>query len=449
MNKVLWSVAIYRRFLRSRLKRSGDKYRTPKGKEKIMQSVVRNLLLLLSCFFMVFAGELMAADWPQWLGPNRDGISTETGLVKTWPAKGPPLAWEMNIGEGYSGPVIVGDRLILFHRLGDKEVVECLHAQNGKPRWKFDYPTSYVDDFNKGNGPRSTPAVSGKRVYTLGAEGWLHCIDLENGKKIWGRNIATDFEAPPSFFGVGTSPLVEGDLVLVNVGGKGGAGIVAFHTDDGKEAWRATSDGASYSSPIIATVDGVRHGVFFTRQGVVLLDPQSGKVRYQKRWRAQMNASVNAATPLAIGDQLFFSASYETGALLLRVGKKDVEEVWSGDEILSNHFCTSVHHQGYLYGFDGRQETGAVLRCVELKTGKVRWTEQGFGCGSMVLAEGHLFILTEKGDLVLVELSPQGYREKARAAVLTNVPCRAQIALANGKLYARDGKRLVCWNVQK
>jgi outer membrane protein assembly factor BamB len=417
-----------------------------------MHTIAKQVVVFSTFFFVCFVCfvvDLPAADWPQWLGPNRDGVSAETGLLKTWPAKeGPLLVWEREVGEGYSGPVVAGERLILFHRVDDKEVVQCLSALKGDHLWSFDYPTKYVDGLGKGNGPRSTPVVHGKRVYTLGAEGWLHCVDLESGKKIWGRSIVADYKVPASYFGVGTSPLVEGDLVLVNVGGKQ-AGIVAFDKVDGKEVWKTPGDGASYSSPVAATFDGKRLAVFFTRQGVVLLDPLTGKSRYTKQWRARIDASVNAATPLVIGDLLFFSASYETGALLLRVNPDSVEEVWSGDEILSNHYCTSLHYQGYLYGIDGRQEAGASLRCVELKSGKVQWTKEGFGCGSMLLAEGHLFVVTERGDLVLVELSPKGYQEKARTGVFKNLQCRAQIGLANGMLYARDGARLVCWNVKK
>jgi outer membrane protein assembly factor BamB len=394
------------------------------------------------------AGLASAADWPQFLGPQRNATSTETGLADSWPEKGPHLVWEKDVGEGYSGPVVAGGRLILFHRQGDREVVECLQADTGKGLWRFAYPCEYEDDFSKGNGPRSTPLIAGGRVYTLGVTGLLHCLDLSDGTKRWVRNLVQDYQVPRSYFGVGTSPFLEGGLLLVNVGGKG-AGIVAFHKDTGKEAWKATQDGASYSSPVVATLGGVRTAVFFTRQGVVLLDPKDGTIRYQKRWRSRMDASVNAAGPVVVSDLVFFSACYDTGALLLCVRKDRVEEVWKSQEALSCHYNTPVYFKGHLYGIDGRQESGARLRCIELKTGKVAWTKEGFGCASMILANGKLIALTERGDLVLLEPRPQGYHEKARAAVLSAIPCRAEIALAGGRLYARDRRKLGCWDLRK
>jgi outer membrane protein assembly factor BamB len=391
---------------------------------------------------------LRAADWPQLLGPTHNGVSAETGLARSWPAKGPPVVWEHEVGEGFSAPVVADGTLVIFHRVGDEEVVEGLDAATGKPRWKFAYPTKYTDPYGKGDGPRSTPVIAGGKVYTLGAEGMLHCLDLKDGKKRWEKSLAKDYDPKPSFFGVGTSPLVEGELVLVNVGAKG-AGIVAFDKDSGKEVWKATDDEASYSSPVAATLDGVRHVFFFTRTGLVDLDPKDGKVRASKRWRSRMDASVNAAAPLVIGDRLFLTASYGTGAVLLRVGKDGVEEVWKGDESLSSHYNTPIHKDGYLYGIDGRQERGGRLRCVELKTGQVKWEKERFGCASMILADGLIVALAEDGDLVLIDPTPEGYREKARATVLRATPCRAEIALADGRLYGRDGKRLVCWNLKK
>jgi outer membrane protein assembly factor BamB len=389
-----------------------------------------------------------AADWPQFLGPQRNGISTETGLLKSWPQQGPSRVWDKDVGEGYSGPVVVGERLLLFHRVGDQEVLDCLNAVNGKNLWKFAYATQFEDDFGKGNGPRATPTVNGKHVITLGADGWLHCITLDDGRKVWGRNVNADYKVPRSFFGVGSSPLVSGKLVLVNVGGKD-AGIVAFALDSGKEIWKATSDGASYASPVLAAAGNVEHAAFFTRNGVVLLDPASGSQRFSMRWRARYEASVNAATPLAIGDLLFASTSYETGGLLLRVRKDGADVVWQNDESMSNHYNTCIYHEGHLYGFHGRQEAGPSFRCVELKSGKVKWDQPRFGCGAMVLAEGHLILLTERGELILVEATAEAFRERSRARVFETGPCRAQIALANGKLYARDQKKVACFSMSK
>ena len=232
------------------------------------------------------------------------------------------------------------------------------------------------------------------------------------------------------------------------MGGKG-ASLVAFNKDDGKEVWKATSQDASYASPVAATIDGVRHLLFFTREGLVSLDPANGNERFAKRWRSRMEASVNAATPLVIGDQIFITSSYNTGAVLLKAKKDGVEEVWSGDDILSCHYDTPVYHAGHLYGVDGRQEGGeAQLRCIDLKTGKVCWSQDHFGCASLILADGQLIVLAETGDLILAEANAEKYRERARASLLTG-PCRAHPALADGKLYARDSKQLVCWNVKK
>jgi outer membrane protein assembly factor BamB len=390
----------------------------------------------------------LAADWPQFLGPTRDGVSAETGLRQTWSKDGPPVLWHRPVGEGFSGPVIAGERLILLHRQGDQELVECLDAGSGKNIWKYPYATAYEDQLRKGNGPRSTPVIAGRRVITLGAEGKLHCLDLERGTKIWSRSLNEGYGVPQSYFGVGASPLVDGKLVMVNVGGRD-AGIVAFALDDGKEVWKATSDAASYATPIAATVDGKRLGAFFTREGVVVLDPANGDISFRKRWRSRNDASVNAASPLLIGDRVFISACYDTGALLLKLRKDGADVIWQNDDIMLNHYNTCIYHKGHLYGIDGRQEARPNLRCIELASPRVSWDQRQFGCGSMILAEGNLIVLTETGDLVLVEATPEAYREKARARVFDDTPCRAQIALSNGRLYGRDQRKLVCWNLKR
>ena len=397
---------------------------------------------------LIATGTVAAADWPQWLGPRRDGTSTEKGLLDAFPPGGPKLVWQRDVGEGFSGPVTAGDRLIVFHRVGDEEIVECLNATTGKLLWKYGYPTSYRDALGKGDGPRSTPAIVGDKVVTLGAEGTLNCLTLGDGKKLWSRSLTQDYKTPLGYFGIGTSPLVEQNLVLINVGGKN-AGIVAFDLDSGAEKWKATNDPPSYSSPVMASVDDQRLAVFFTRTGAVVLNPKSGDVLFQKKWRARYDASVNAATPLIIGDQAFFSTSYETGALLLKLKANGADEIWTDENVMSNHYNTCVYLDGHLYGFDGRQEAGPSLRCVELKTKKVKWDVEKFGCGTMIAADGMLIVLTEKGNLHLVKATPAAFRELAQVRLLEAGPCRAQIALASGRLYARDQKKLVCVELKK
>jgi outer membrane protein assembly factor BamB len=406
--------------------------------------------LVICVVFFICVSSARADDWPQFLGPHRDGVSAEKNLVDRFPKGGPKVVWQRDVGEGYSGAVVAGERLVLFHRVADDEVVECLNASTAKPLWKFASHTHFEDGQTRVNGPRATPVIVGNKVVTLGAEGALHCLSLDKGEKIWSRSLTKDYGASLGYFGIGTSPIVEQNKVLVNVGGKQ-AGIVAFDLDTGKEIWKATSDPASYASPTVCTVDGARRAVFFTRTGVVVVDPANGAVKYQQRWRARNDASVNGASPLVIGDLAFFSASYDTGALLIKLRKDGADKIWEDESVLSNHFNTCVHHDGHLYGFDGRVDsrTAPTFRCVELKTRKVKWEKTDFGNGSMILADGQLILLTEKGDLVLAQASPTAFQENARFRLLDNGPCRAQIALANGRLYARDQKKLVCADLQK
>ncbi len=404
---------------------------------------------IAALFIVVASVPAFAADWPQLLGPARDGRSAEKDLLDTWPARGPVVVWKHDVGQGFASPVIAGDRLILFHRVAGDDVVECLSASTGKEKWRVTTPTTYRDDYGKGDGPRSTPVIAGERVFTLGPAGQLVCRDLKTGKKQWDKSLLDDYTVKKSYFGVGTSPIVEGKNLLVNVGGDNGAGIVALNLETGKEAWKATDHDASYASPIAATIDGVRHVFFFTREGLASIDPANGKVRFTKRWRARIATSVNAASPVLLGgDHLFLSSCYDTGAILLKVKKDRVEEVWKNKESLNCHFSTPVAVGDQLYGFEGRQEEGGQLRCIDWKTGKVRWTENAYGCGSVIAAGDKLFVLGENGDLGLVKADPSKYQEKARFGALGK-SVRGHLALANGMLYARDGSKLVCWKVKK
>lgn len=385
-----------------------------------------------------------ASDWPQFLGPTRDGIYKGSDLAVTWPKEGPAVVWQKKVGQGFSGPVVAQGKLILFHRLEDKETVECLDAKSGNTLWKADYRTGFRDDMrNEDEGPRATPTISGNHVYTFGAEGALNCWELSEGKKVWSVDAKTAFGAPKGFFGMACSPLVEGEALLMNIGGRNRAGIVAFAKTTGEVLWKSTDDEASYSSPVAATIRSQRYAFFLTRNYLTALDPARGKVFFEFPWRPQIQASVSAATPLVIDDLIFISASYGAGAAVLRFHETGPEKVWSGDDILSNHYATSVHQGGFLYGFDGRQEQGCNLRCVELKSGKIRWSENGFGAGTLMLVKDQLLILTEKGQLIRVPATPEGFKPNGRAQILP-FSVRACPALADSLFYARSKDKLVC-----
>src|SRR5216117_2727683 len=203
-----------------------------------------------------------SSDWPQFLGPTRNGVYAGADLAESWPKEGPPVVWRTKAGQGFSGPAVSGGSLILFHRTGDKEAVECLETGTGKLLWRFDYPTAYRDDFGFDEGPRATPTIAQGKVFTFGAEGLLHCLDFASGRKLWSVNTKSDFQAPKGFFGIACSPLVESNAVLLNIGGAKGAGVVAFDTVTGKPLWRSGDDEASYSSPVAATLHDRRYAFF-------------------------------------------------------------------------------------------------------------------------------------------------------------------------------------------
>jgi len=407
-----------------------------------MRSVFLFLLLATAT-----AAQNSVSDWPQFLGPARDGVYRGPALAESWPSGGPKAVWKKTVGPGFSGPVVSQGRLILFHRQGDREVVEALDAQTGASQWQYGYPTTYRDDFGFDEGPRAVPVIAEGIVYTFGAEGQLHAISLETGKRIWSEDTMKRFGVAKGFFGAAGSPLVEGGKVIANVGGKG-AGIVAFDAKTGKVLWTATDDESSYSSPVGATIGGKRTAIFLTRTGLVGLDPGSGQIQFQRRWRSRQAATVNAATPLIIGDQIFVSAEYGPGAAVMRVDGANLSDLWASDEVLSNHYSTSVHRDGFLFGYHGRQEFGPSFRAVELRTGRVRWSEERFKAGSVTLAGDRLLIMRESGELILAAASPEAFKPIARAQILP-ATVRAFPALANGLFYVRNERTLVCLDLRR
>lgn len=387
-------------------------------------------------------------DWPQFLGPTRNGVYSAMDVANRWARGGPKVVWKKAVGQGFSAPVVANGRLILFHRKESNEVVECLQARTGQLLWSFTYPTNYRDDFGFDEGPRSTPAISAGRVYTFGAEGMLHCLDLGSGKKLWQADTHRQFGVRKGYFGAACSPLVEGNAVVLNIGGSQPSGLVAFDRENGKVLWTATNHEASYSSPVAATIQGLRYVLALTRRGLVGVDPANGTVRFEFPWRARMQASVNAATPLVMGSQIFISASYQTGAALLDVDSGVVKEVWSSDEVLSNHYATSVARQGCLYGYHGRQEHGPSLRCVQLQSGKVVWNIDQFRAGTVTLTGEQLLLMKEDGEIVLAPASPKAFQPTARAKLLPGT-VRSYPAIAQGWLYIRNQDTLLCVDLRK
>lgn len=351
------------------------------------------------------------------------------------------VRWRRDAGEGFAGPAVAAGQVLLFHRVGDEEVLESLDSATGQASWTTSYATAYRDDFGFDEGPRATPAIANGRVFTFGAQGKLQAVELATGQILWSVDTHARFDVRKGFFGAATAPLVDGDRVMVNVGGRG-AGIVAFDAANGEVLWATTDDEASYSAPVTAEFGGRHSALFFTRNGLLEINPASGQVRADYPWRSRSRSSVNAAAPLVVGQRVYLSSSYGTGAVLLERGDAGFIPVWSSDDVLTNHYATSVHYRGYLYGFHGRQEYGQSLRAVELSTGKVAWEIERFGAGTLLLVGARLLILRERGELVLSEATPEAFRPLASAPIL-DATVRAYPALANNVLFARNRSELV------
>ena len=419
-------------------------------------------------------------DWRAFLGPSHNGVSTETKLGRQLP---PPLVWECPRGTGYASPAIAGDRLVFLHRVADEEIVECLDAVRGASRWQFRYPTAFEDRYGYNNGPRSSPVIAGARVYTMGAEGLLHCLNLQSGRVVWKRDLRATYHVRQDFFGTASTPLIEGRLLIVNVGAPGGPSVVALDTLTGREVWRAgTKWGPSYASPVPAVVHGKRRVFVFAggesdppSGGLIAIDPSTGRMDFTFPWRSRTRESVNASCPVVFGNKVFISASYRTGSALVEVLPNFAYRVrWTTQEC-GLHFNTAIHRAGYLYAFDGRNEPDASLVCVNASTGKIVWRETpewtesietGDGTrqevtgpyrGSLLAVDGQFLCLGELGHLLWMDLTPQGYREVSRGRLFSARESWSLPVLSRGLLYVmqntRDvrqatGPRLLCYDMR-
>jgi len=416
-------------------------------------------------------------DWTSFLGPSHNAVSTETRLSRVLP---PALAWEFPKGTGYSTPAVAGGRLLFLHRVGDEEIVECLHPETGSIQWQFRYATAFEDRYGYNNGPRASPVIDGNRVYTMGAEGKLHCLDVRSGTIIWKRDLRADYKVPQDFFGTASTPLVEGPLLIVNVGGPGGPCVVGLDAATGRETWRAGTEwGASYASPVPALVHGQRRIFVFAggestppSGGLMSIDPETGGVDFAFPWRSRTYESVNASCPVVFDNKVFVSASYRAGSALLEVQSDFTHRVvWTSQDI-ALHFNTAVYRDGFLYGFDGRNESDASLVCVDVSNGEVVWREiaewtestpgrrqQTLGTyrGSLLAVDGQFLCLGELGHLLWLDLTPKGYTQVSRAWLFAGRESWGLPVLSRGLLYivqnARDvftgaGPSLRCYDLR-
>lgn len=393
-----------------------------------------------------------AGDWPQILGPNRTGIAAaDEQLLDRWPDTGPREIWKRPVGSGYAGVAVVAGRLFLFHREGDREVTEALDAESGETLWRADHATRFWPQVGGGDGPLCVPTVAGDRVITFGADGMLTCLDVASGRQIWQRHTRREFDAAEGYFGSGSSPLVIGDHVIVNVGGREGAGVVGFRLDTGEPIWRATDEPASYAAPTAVMIDDRPHALVVTRYRCLLLDPADGTVCWQFPF-GMRGPTVNAATPLVFpapdgGLRLLVTASYGIGSVCAAFHATAVTPIWQGVDSLASQYCTPIFHDGRLTCIDGRDDVPpATLKHIDAATGKVLWQEPNFGYGTLVAADGKLLAAKTDGEILLLADSPNGFEVLSRARPLPG-PLRALAALANGRLYLRNDTSLICLDV--
>jgi outer membrane protein assembly factor BamB len=383
---------------------------------------------------------LVGGDWPQGLGPSRNGIAQQEKPLQPWPENGPVTAWSHTLGSGFAGPIVVGEKVVVFHRIEDAERVEALDAKSGKVIWSQDFKAYYRGGYNPDSGPRATPVVAGNRVFVFGAASDLHCLDLATGKPKWSRTLGQDYQAPDGYFGAGSGLLVMEDHVLVNVGGIK-VGIVALDIQSGKTVWEATTEKASYSSPTVLSFGGTNYAVFITRMQAIALNPLNGKLLFSTPFGKQ-GPTVNGATPVTIGNHVFLTASYRIGARMLELGQdgKNVEIQWSGDDIMSSQYATPLPHDGHLFGIHGREDVGvAALRCIDMTSGKVQWEKADFGVAHTILVKDKFLALNTSGELVLVNANVSRYEEVARAKVSASIT-RCFPALSNGYFYFRNNQ---------
>jgi outer membrane protein assembly factor BamB len=389
--------------------------------------------ILLPFFFFVVPFTPLADDWPNFRGPNWNGISTETrwdsaALGRDLRAEPPNIEWVVEVGKGYTSVAVRGRTLYTIGNDRDVDTVYCIDSRSGSVRWEYSY------DCRQGNypGPRATPTIDGDRLYTVSQVGDVFCFDASAGTVIWQRHLVDDFDLRPPAWGFAGSARIDGNLVILNAGKHG----IALDKEDGGLVWSGGPGQAAYATPVVFDHDGTRLAAIFAGPGLYVVDVETGDEVAFYRWRTQQG--INVADPVIHGDSIFISSAYNVGGALLRFTGNRLVEVWSNQE-MHNHFSSCVYLDGYLYGFDHDQNRRyGYLKCLEWDTGRVVWEER-LGVGSITVADGKMITLTGSGQIRIVPATPAGYAVLSEAALPRSIYWTAPV-LADGRLYVRNLK---------
>ena len=376
--------------------------------------------------------------WPNFLGPTHNSVSPETGLLVSFPASGPRELWRRELGTSFSSPVVTDAGLIAFYRQADREIVECLDPQTGESRWSFAYPTAWVCKYEYSNGPYSTPIIDGDIVYTVGAEGKLHALNMEDGTCAWRRDLKTDYQPAEMLFCIGASPLVSHDRLYFTLGGTVGAsGTLCLDKRTGETLWTATDHAAGYATPALATIHGREYLFVFDHFGLVALDPHNGKVFWELAFQSRAPDTVCATSPVVYEDLVMVTMGPAPGALCVRVlPDGSYEEVWREKRVIDSTWNNVVHTDGFAFGYTSKR-IRSQLRSIDLRSGKVLWQwESNLERGSLIAADGKLIAWGEHGHLALLRLDPHKLEVLAQTAEpLLATPCYPMPALHRGMLY--------------
>lgn len=386
----------------------------------------------LACaLFGSLSSRTLADDWPQWRGPQRNGVSAEKGWLDAWPANGPKIAWKAKVGLGFSSFVIAQGRVFTLGHADEKDTVWCFDAATGKEIWKHSYPAELGDKFYEG-GTTGTPTVAVDKVFTLSRWGDAFCFEAATGKIVWSKNVQKETDAPIPDWGFTGAPLVVENLILLNVGDAG----LALDKATGKIAWKSANKNAGYSTPLPIQRDGKWLALLGNGTSYVAINPLDGKEEWRVRWVTEYG--VNASDPIVDGDRMFISTGYGKGAGLFKLGPGTPETLWINKK-LRTQLNAAVLFKGHLYGVDGDTGQKASLKCLDFATGEEKWTQPNFGSGGVVIADGKLIAFSGAGELSVGPATPEGFKPAARMQVLGG-KCWTAPVLANGLIYCRNGR---------